>query len=174
MQDHMKPVIALVGVPGTHTFRAELCEQLNSLTDAFKFEYHSNMQDALMIHCGLYHGTVEEVMARMIEEEAVAPAAYLYIERPQGNCLRNIREDGRWTRDDFFSAKPVFDGWAKFGEQEGLVLTLNPEGEQFGAEAILKLAGIFYKAVMKDHEDFLASKVNPDQSAGETSSKDEI
>lgn len=173
MQAPVKPIIALLGVPGTHTFRAELCEQLERLTDKFEFVYHSNMQDALMVHCGLYHGTVDEVLARMLEDPT-APAFYLYVERPQGTCLRDIRKDGRWTRDDFFTAKPVFDGWAKFGEQEGLVLSINPEGELFGAEAILKLAELFFKKVMQDHEDFIASKVNPDQSAGEDKPEDEI
>lgn len=162
----VKAIVSLVGLPGTHTFRKDLCAVLNDITDEYEFVYKSHMQDALMVMSGLYHGTFEDVMDRMLQEES-APAFHLFVERPQGTCLREIKREKRWKRGDYFKALPVFKDWAKLGEEWGYVLAINPEEELFGHLTILSLTKHYHAKVMADHEAFLASKVNPDQSTGE-------
>lgn len=168
----VKAIVSLVGLPGTHTFRKDLCAVLNDLTDEYEFVYHSHMQDALMVMAGLYHGTIGEVVDRMLQEENL-PAFHLYVERPQGTCLREIKREKHWKRGDYFKALPVFKDWAKFGEMCGQVLAINPEEELFGHLTILSLTKHYHAKVMADHESFLMSKINPDLSDGVQESNEE-
>lgn len=150
----MKPIISIIGLPGVNT--RELREALEKATDRFEFVHCSKMREALMIHAGIWHGDVEEVLQSILDDDN-APLFHLYVEHPQGECLRYLRSRD-FPRSEFFQAKPIFEEWARVGEVLGQVFTVNPVKEGLTVDELVHMITLFAEKVQKDTQDFLASK----------------
>lgn len=150
----MKPIISIIGIPGVNT--RELREALEKATDRFEFVHCSKMREALMVHSGIWHGDVEEILQSILDDDN-APLFHLYVEQPQGMSLRNLREKG-FPRSEFFQAKPIFEEWARVGEVLGQVFSVNPVKEGLSTDELVHMITLFAEKVQKDTKDFLASK----------------
>lgn len=150
----MKPIISIIGIPGVNT--RELREALEKATDRFEFVHCSKMREALMVHAGIWHGDVEEILQSILDDDN-APLFHLYVEQPQGMSLRNLREKG-FPRSEFFQAKPIFEEWARVGEVLGQVFSVNPVKEGLSTDELVHMITLFAEKVQKDTKDFLASK----------------
>lgn len=159
----MKPIISIIGLPGVNT--RELRETLEKATDRFEFVHCSKMREALMVHSGIWHGDVDEILHAIVNDDN-APLFHLYVEQPQGMCLRNLREKG-FPRTEFFQAKPIFEEWARVGEVLGQVFSVNPVKEGLSTDELVHMIGLFADKVQKDTQDFLASKHKPEEEEAE-------
>lgn len=159
----MKPIISIIGLPGVNT--RELREALEKATDRFEFVHCSKMREALMVHSGIWHGDVDEILHAIVNDDN-APLFHLYVEQPQGMCLRNLREKG-FPRSEFFQAKPIFEEWARVGEVLGQVFTVNPVEEEIPIDELVHMIGIFAEKVEADTRKFLASKHKPEEEEAE-------
>lgn len=155
----MKPIISIIGIPGVNT--RELREALEKATDRFEFVHCSKMREALMVHSGIWHGDVEEILQSILDDDN-APLFHLYVEQPQGMSLRNLREKG-FPRSEFFQAKPIFEEWARVGEVLGQVFSVNPVKEGLSTDELVHMITLFAEKVRKDTKDFLASKHEPEE-----------
>ncbi|UAK70938.1 hypothetical protein [Aeromonas enteropelogenes] len=159
----MKPIISIIGIPGVNT--RELREALEKATDRFEFVHCSKMREALMVHAGLWHGNVDEILHAIVNDDS-APLFHLYVEQPQGMCLRNLRKKG-FPRSEYFQAKPYFEEWARVGEVLGQVFSVNPVKEGLSTDELVHMITLFAEKVQKDTQEFLANKLKADEKEAE-------